>query len=158
MLSHEELRRKATLSTDDFELLAHLLEEEGIETGVLSTITPRQSSDEVELSFAQQRLWFIDQLEPGKPTYNIPFALRLNGRLDVSALERTITEIVRRHEVLRTTFSTAADGTPRQRIAAPAAYELTVEDLSSLPASDREPEALRVATREAQAPPTPTGR
>ena len=152
MLSHEELRRKATLSAEDFELLAHLLEEEGIETGAPSTITPRKSTDEVELSFAQRRLWFIDQLEPGKPTYNIPFAVRLNGRLDVPALERTITEIVRRHEVLRTTFITAPDGTPRQRIAAPGPYELTIEDLSGMPASDREPAALRIATLEAQAP------
>jgi amino acid adenylation domain-containing protein len=152
MLSHEDLRRKATLSADDFELFAHLLEEEGIETGAPSTITPRNSGDEVELSFAQQRLWFIDQLEPGKATYNIPFAVRLNGRLDVAALERTITEIVRRHEVLRTTFITSADGTPRQRIAAPGPYKLTIEDLSDMPASDREPEALRVATLESQAP------
>ncbi|MFP2933734.1 condensation domain-containing protein, partial [Pyxidicoccus sp. 3LG] len=56
------------------------------------------------LSFAQQRLWFIDQLEPGTPTYNLPVALRMEGALDAAALERAFTELVRRHESLRTTF------------------------------------------------------
>jgi len=56
------------------------------------------------LSFAQQRLWFLDQLEPGSSAYNIPESLRLRGELDQDALERMLTEIVRRHEVLRTSF------------------------------------------------------
>src|SRR5215218_5298337 len=55
-------------------------------------------------SFSQQRLWFLDQLEPGTALYNVPSALRLTGRLDVAALRRTLNEIVSRHEVLRTTF------------------------------------------------------
>ena len=61
------------------------------------------------LSFAQQRLWFLDQYEPGKPFYNICQGLRLSGRLDIEALERSINEIIRRHEVLQTTFSMVAD-------------------------------------------------
>src|SRR5262249_34475294 len=68
------------------------------------------------LSFAQQRLWFLDQLEPGNLFYNIPLAVRLQGPLDVGALERGLNEIVRRHEVLRTTFPAEA-GTPHQVIA-----------------------------------------
>src|SRR5689334_24838147 len=69
------------------------------------------------LSFAQQRLWFLHLLDPQTAAYNMPFALRLSGQLDISALERTLNEIVRRHEVLRTTFD-ALDGEPVQLIAA----------------------------------------
>ena len=56
------------------------------------------------LSFAQQRLWFIDQLEPGNPVYNTPRGVRLRGTLDIAALESALTELVHRHEALRTTF------------------------------------------------------
>ena len=68
-------------------------------------------------SFAQQRLWFLDQLEPGHASYHIPAAVTLEGRLDVPALERALNEVVRRHEVLRTTL-VADGGIPRQVIAA----------------------------------------
>src|SRR5262249_45101737 len=70
------------------------------------------------LSFAQQRLWFLDQLQPGSAFYNIPAALRLTGKLDVDALRRSLSEIVRRHESLRTTFE-IVDGEPVQVIAPP---------------------------------------
>jgi non-ribosomal peptide synthetase component F len=77
------------------------------------------------LSFAQQRLWFLDQFEPGSSAYNMPFALRLKGPLDVDALERAMTEIVRRHEVLRTTFR-IVDEQPVQVVGEPAAFVLPV--------------------------------
>ena len=67
-------------------------------------------------SFAQQRLWFLDQLEPGRASYHIPAAVKLVGRLDIPALERALNEVVRRHEVLRTTL-VADGGVPRQVIA-----------------------------------------
>ena len=67
-------------------------------------LVPVSRDQELPLSHAQQRLWFLDQLEPGSATYNIPGAVRLKGRLDVEALERTLNEVVRRHEALRTTF------------------------------------------------------
>ncbi|HWW77528.1 MAG TPA: amino acid adenylation domain-containing protein, partial [Pyrinomonadaceae bacterium] len=89
------------------------------------------------LSFAQQRLWFIDQLEPGNSLYNMPTALRLSGRLDVPALSRTLTEVCRRHEVLRTTFG-SLEGQPVQIINAPEPLPLPVIDLSALPAVERE--------------------
>ena len=77
---------------------------------------PRRKSDgPVPASFAQERLWFIDQLEPGSPVYNIPMVLRLAGKLDVEALEQSLNEIVRRHESLRTAFL-SVDGKPLQAL------------------------------------------
>src|SRR5262249_10017871 len=75
------------------------------------------------LSYAQQRLWFLDQLEPGGIAYNVPVAVRLRGALKVKALERALSEIVRRHEALRTRFP-AVDGEPAQVIDEPGAVEL----------------------------------
>ena len=97
---------------------------------------PREG--DLPLSFAQQRLWFLDRLEPGNPAYNIPAAVRLSGTLDVAAFGRAVTEMVRRHEVLRTTFPEAG-GEPRQEIAPPpAALPLPRIDLSGLPAARRD--------------------
>ncbi|HEX2077383.1 MAG TPA: amino acid adenylation domain-containing protein, partial [Longimicrobium sp.] len=81
------------------------------------------------LSFAQQRLWFLEQLEPGGSAYNIPVALRLRGALEVVVLERALAEIVRRHEPLRTTFADA-EGGPVQLIHAPAPFKLVVHDVA----------------------------
>src|SRR5205823_1058913 len=81
---------------------------------VVAPLVRRGSGGELALSYAQQRLWFIDQLEPGSAAYNIPSAVRLRGRLDEAALERSLNEIVRRHEVLRTSFP-SRDGEPRQQ-------------------------------------------
>src|SRR5215217_5767429 len=88
-------------------------------------------------SFAQERLWFIDRLEPGSAVYNIPGAWRLGGALDEAALERALGEVVRRHEALRTTFA-EADGSPVQVIAPFGAFALPVEDLSGLGEAERE--------------------
>jgi hypothetical protein len=81
------------------------------------------------LSFSQQRLWFLDQFEPGSSVYNIPSAIRLRGALDVSALERSFQEIVNRHEALRTTFSMVegeASTIPTGRAGrSPSAYTVT---------------------------------
>jgi amino acid adenylation domain-containing protein len=99
------------------------------------------------LSFAQQRLWFLDQLEPGNPAYNIPAVLRLSGRLDPAALEQSLCEIVRRHETLRTTFSTA-DGRPFQAIAPAPALSLPAIDLQELPENRRDAEAQRIIAEE----------
>ena len=96
-------------------------------------------------------MWFLDQLEPNNPFYNIPGGVRLSGELNVAALERTLSEIVRRHEVLRTSFSTMA-GEPRQVIGAATEIKLPVEDLSDLPAEQREQEAERLAGEEAREP------
>ena len=103
------------------------------------------------LSFAQERLWFLDQFEPGSPFYNIPAAVRLTGKLDVVALERTLNEIVRRHEVLRTTFATV-NREPVQVISPARMLSLPVIDLQDLPQTRREAEAMRLATEEARRP------
>src|SRR6266498_2012109 len=81
------------------------------------------------LSFAQQRLWFLDQLEPGSASYNVPRAIRLTGHLKVEMLRQTLEEIVQRHESLRTTFM-AVDGTPLQVIGESAQVDMPVIDLS----------------------------
>ncbi|MCP4654965.1 MAG: AMP-binding protein, partial [bacterium] len=115
---------------------------------------PRQDGiprETVPLSFAQQRLWFIDQFHPGSPMYNLPTAVRLDGRLDGAVLARTLNEIVRRHEALRTTFESVA-GRPRQVVAPTLALPLPQVDLRILAAEDREDEARRLATAEARRP------
>ncbi|MBV9927462.1 MAG: amino acid adenylation domain-containing protein [Acidobacteria bacterium] len=111
----------------------------------------RRDGETLPLSFAQQRLWFLDQLEPNSSFYNIPAAVRLTGQLDVPVLERTFTEIVRRHEVLRTTFA-LVEGQPVQVIKPELSVPLWVVDLTALPAGEREAEARRLATAEAQEP------
>jgi amino acid adenylation domain-containing protein len=110
---------------------------------------PRQGS--APLSFAQQRLWFLDQFEPDSAVYNVPAAVRLVGVLDVPALERSFTEVVRRHEILRTRFA-LVDGQPAQEIADALTWALPVRDLSGMDAGEREAEVRRLAAAEAQAP------
>ena len=103
------------------------------------------------LSFAQQRLWFHDQLSSGNGAYNVFAAVRLTGTLSVAALERTLEEIIRRHESLRTTFITVAFE-PVQIIAPSLPLPLKKIDLRALPREERETEARRLATAEIRAP------
>ncbi|HVT61264.1 MAG TPA: amino acid adenylation domain-containing protein [Thermoanaerobaculia bacterium] len=103
------------------------------------------------LSFAQQRLWFLDQLEPGSATYNMPGRVLIRGALDVASLARSLSEIVRRHEVLRTTFPKAG-GWPSQRVAEPAPVPLPCISLAALPGPCRGLVAERLALAEARRP------
>jgi FkbM family methyltransferase len=121
---------------------------QGLNTPPLQRCT---RTSEMPLSFAQQRLWFLSQLEPENPFYNCPITLRLVGPLNVAALERTLKEIVRRHEVLRTSFP-AYHGEPQQVIAAQVEFALELTDLSTLPDTEREETARRMAAEEAQTP------
>ncbi|HST58364.1 MAG TPA: condensation domain-containing protein, partial [Longimicrobium sp.] len=100
-------------------------------------------------SYAQERLWFLDRLEPGSANYNIAVARRLGGALDAGALERALGEIIRRHEALRTTF-TEVDGAPVQVVAPFGGFALPVEDLSGLDERDREAAVRQRAGEEAR--------
>jgi amino acid adenylation domain-containing protein len=106
---------------------------------------------ELALSFGQERLWFLHQLEEGSAAYHLPGALHLKGILDVSALERSLAEIWGRHEALRTTFE-SVDGRPVQRIGAPDTFVLARRDLMGLPPEERVAEARRLTEKEAQRP------
>ncbi|MDQ3258818.1 MAG: condensation domain-containing protein, partial [Acidobacteriota bacterium] len=121
---------------------------EGLETPPL---LPVSRDVELPLSFAQERLWFIDQLEPGVSAYNSPDAIRLKGQLNIITLQQTLDMIVARHEVLRTTFA-AVHGRPVQVIAESGAVGVPVVDLSNLPESKLEAEAQRLVMEEAQLP------
>nr|QEO73764.1 AMP-dependent synthetase and ligase [uncultured bacterium] len=107
---------------------------------------------ELPLSFAQERLWLIDQLEPDNAAaYNMPAAILMRGPLDIAALERTLTEVVRRHEALRTTVRTE-NGQPVQFVEPAFAVKLPLTDLRHVAADAREAEARRLAEEEARRP------
>jgi amino acid adenylation domain-containing protein len=103
------------------------------------------------LSFAQRRLWFLDQLAPGNPAYNVAEGLHLKGPLDVQALEQSLKEIVRRHEAVRTTFR-AVNGQPVQVISSNATLDVAKVNLSHWTGGEREREVQRLAMAEAQKP------
>lgn len=117
-----------------------------VETGIGSDDAPLlHDAREPTLSFAQERLWFFDQLEPDSGAYNIPRMLRLRGPLDVAALRKSVNEIVSRHEVLRTSFIND-NGEPALSIAENAAVEIQLIDLSS------DEEVQELASAEARRP------
>ncbi|MCG6137854.1 MAG: amino acid adenylation domain-containing protein [Nostoc sp. LLA-1] len=112
------------------------------------------SSEEVFVfpaSFAQQRLWFLDQLIPGNAIYNVPTVIRFTGSLNLTALEQTLNEIVRRHETLRTTFI-VLDGKPLQAIAPSLTIPISVLDLQHLPTDEQEGKAKCIVTAEIEHP------
>ena len=101
------------------------------------------------LSFAQERLWFLEQLEPG--TYNVPQNLRVTGPLQLEALRESFGHIVRRHEVFRTSFP-APNGHPQQMIASELDFPLPITDLSAFPQRERELAARRLMSEHARRP------
>lgn len=103
------------------------------------------------LSSVQERLWFLDQVMPGSHAYNVPVGLRLKGALDVSALQRALNEVVRRHEALRTTFANQ-DGELIQAIGPVTTSEIEITDLESVPAAERQSRAESWLNTEAQQP------
>lgn len=114
-------------------------------------IAPRDPAAAPQLSFAQERLWFLDQLNPHSAVYNVPLAINLSGPIEPATLERSINEIVRRHEVLRTTFATV-DGQPVPAIKAHAQVHLEVKDCSSLPPEQRQVKARALLKEAAETP------
>ena len=103
------------------------------------------------LSSSQQRLWFLDRLDPGSAAYNIPIAMRLRGKLNIAVLQQSLDEVVRRHEALRTRF-TMLDGQPIQVVEESARLVLERVDLSHLDEGERETEALRLGRQVAARP------
>ncbi|WP_224248819.1 non-ribosomal peptide synthetase [Hyalangium gracile] len=142
---------RASISARKAELMALLREARASTREATSSIPKAPRPAELPLSFAQQRLWFFDQLEPESPVYNIASALRLRGELDVRALEAACTGLVHRHEVLRTTFG-SVDGRPFQVVHPPGPHPLPVISLEEHPPQEREAVARRMAEEEARRP------
>src|SRR5262245_14979634 len=140
-----------TFSQERRQLVTRLLKKKGIELSRARSIPKRATTGAAPSSFAQQRLWFLDQYEPNSSVYNIASALRLRGSLDIGALEQSLNEILRRHESLRTTFS-MVDGEAVQVIAPSVGHSLVVVDLRDRPEGEREEEARRFAREEAGRP------
>src|SRR6185295_17197740 len=113
---------------------------------------PVPRTEPLPLSFAQQRLWILDRLQPGSPVYNLPVAFRLAGPLDPGALERSLDEVFRRHEALRTTFAEGPHGEPYQVVAELSPAGLPRVDLAGLPPAAARLEAGRQTAREARRP------
>jgi len=115
------------------------------------SLVPISRDVTIPLSFAQARLWFLEQLVPGNPFYNVPTAVGLRGRLNFAALEQTFNEIVRRHEALRTTFKMVS-GQPVQVIAPSLSVPLSLVDLQQLPAAEQSAQVQRLTTAESVRP------
>ncbi|HEX8819773.1 MAG TPA: amino acid adenylation domain-containing protein, partial [Archangium sp.] len=148
-----ELSLRALFEEPTLAALATRLESASRESqGVrLPPLMPVTRTGELPLSFAQQRLWFLDQLEPGSATYNLFTAVRMEGTLDVSALERSFQELVHRHESLRTTFR-STDTEAVQVIHPELSLPLSVVDLGSVPGAEHETQVQRLAREETQSP------
>src|ERR1700723_1568631 len=144
-------QRKSALTAAQRDLLEQRLRGKSSNSLARDVILPRSGSEPMPLSFAQERLWFLDQLVPGDTTYNCMDTLRLDFAVNAAVLERTLNEIVRRHEILRTTFR-LVNGEPVQVVAARADVPLPLVDLRHLEAEEQEQEAKRLATEEMRQP------
>src|SRR5215213_423074 len=142
---------RAQLAERKAEILVFMRETAAIAHSSPAPIDPVSRDGDPPLSFAQQGLWFLDRMKPGTTAYNISTAVRLTGWLNVETLGRSLEEIVRRHEVLRTTFA-AVDGEPVQVISAVTDVELPIEDLSALPEAEREEAVQRWVHEAAREP------
>lgn len=152
MFTNDEIsQRRSKLSSAKLVLLKQRLQGKSVQKAPGSRIPRRREQDLAPLSSTQQRLWFLDQLQPQSPVYNIPAVLRLEGSLSVSVLEQSINHIITRHETLRTTF-TANEEQSMQVIAPILVLSVPVIDLATLPTSEREREVERLATDESLRP------
>ena len=147
---NDRASRIANLSPDKLKALLRKVSTEKVSQPSVAPIQKRPRSSEVlPVSFAQQRLWFLNRLDPQNFSYNLSAAMRLRGQLDVGALSAALDEIVRRHEALRTTFP-LLDGVPVQNISPPAPLPLPLDDLLHLDEEEREPQATARAKAESQ--------
>jgi amino acid adenylation domain-containing protein len=148
-----ELPLRLLFSKPTIRALAKGVEEESQTGRALATppIEILSREEKLPLSFAQQRLWFLDQMEPGNPFYNLGGAVRLRGPLHIPALKRSLDEMLRRHEVLRTSFEGTGEDV-RQVVASAAKLRLPIVDLKQLEPDKCETEIRRLAVVEAQLP------
>jgi len=127
----------ANLPPEKRELLEMMLLEQGVDLSQVLIVPLPRDTNKFPLSFSQQRLWFLDKLEPGSPLYNIPAVLRLKGTLDIPALEKSFNKIIERHEVLRTTF-TEENGEALQVVAKQLTLNVEIIDLQDTPPEQRD--------------------
>jgi len=155
------------LSAEKLLLLQRRLKGDARKTAPVDAILPRNRPDagvlsapengtapapeKIPLSFAEERLWLLDRLDPGTSLYNIPFGLTLKGRLDVAVLQHSLGEILRRHEILRTRFE-SENGRPLQIIGPAVPVEMPVDDLSALPEAARKDQLQGVCHTESRRP------
>ncbi|HEX2222598.1 MAG TPA: condensation domain-containing protein, partial [Thermoanaerobaculia bacterium] len=148
----EDLQKlRSRLSPEKQAILQQLLRGEGGRGQRQGSIPRRPAQEPPQLSFAQERLWFLDQLDPGSAAYNITASVRFEGDLDLAAVDATLREILRRHETLRTTFR-GGSGQPVPRIASEPAWRTPLVDLCGLSSRDRDQEAARLAVTEDRRP------
>ncbi|BAY10177.1 non-ribosomal peptide synthetase [Calothrix sp. NIES-2098] len=142
---------KAELVARKAEILAFISQANQALKASSESIQPVAHQGNIPLSFAQQRLWFFSKLEPESSAYNIPAAVKLTGKLNIVALSKSINEIIRRHEILRTTF-TIVDGEPIQVISHDENFTLTIIDLQPFAEAQKQQEVRKLAALEAQKP------
>ncbi len=139
------------ISKERLELFTHLLKTEGLDVSHKIIDSSGSGRGPYPMTSAQQRLWLFDQLEPGSSAYNMPVAIRLTGRLNLSALHQSLTQILRRHEILRTTFA-SIDGQLLQFVCLPVTLTLNLLELRHVVESERAASALRLMSEEAIRP------
>ncbi|NEP32365.1 non-ribosomal peptide synthetase, partial [Moorena sp. SIO3B2] len=127
------------------ELAKEVLQQEGLTIG--PPLQPISREQTIPLSFGQEQLWFLNQLTPEKPVYNETLSIHLGGDINITALEESLTELIRRHEILRTTYR-VLNGQPCQEIHPPSVFTLPIVDLREWSETAREREALRIATEQ----------
>lgn len=142
---------RAELSQRKAEIVSFLKKANQSVSYIAPPLVPVSRDRNLLLSFAQQRLWFLDQLVPNNPFYNMPAAVRLTGDVNLAALEKAFNEIVRRHEALRTNFA-VIEGQPVQKIASDLSISIPRIDLRSIPEIEREKEAQQLIVQEAERP------
>ncbi|OUL34272.1 hypothetical protein BV372_14215 [Nostoc sp. T09] len=141
----------AELKTQKAEIIDFLRQITTVASSPIPPIVACERNGNLSLSFGQQRLWFLHQFEPDSSSNNMPIVVRFKGNLNVAVLEESLKEVVRRHELLRTTFP-AVNGNPTQVIAIDVSLTLPIIDLQQVPDEQREAEAHLLATKEAHQP------
>ncbi|WP_460111359.1 non-ribosomal peptide synthetase [Pseudomonas sp. S3_H04] len=144
-------RRFIGLPLEKRQMFLAALQREGVDFSRFPIPTGVEAEDRQALSYAQQRMWFLWQLDPQGGAYNLPGAVRLNGRLNLAALEQAFASLVERHETLRTVFQRQADDSLSQ-VPATAPLVIRHEDFSTLPASEREQAVMQAAEQQSVLP------